>query len=60
VSREIGGSSRLVAAGLEQRWNSRLIEVQTLEQELERLSAAPAATPTQTERTRLLALGAER
>jgi len=51
--------NRLVAAGLEQRWNSRLIEVQTLEQELERLSAAPAATPTQTERTRLLALGAD-
>jgi excisionase family DNA binding protein len=51
--------NRLVAAGLEQRWNSRLIEVQTLEQELERLSAAPVATPTQTERTRLLALGAD-
>ena len=51
--------NRLVAAGLEQRWNSRLIEVRTLEQELERLSAAPAATPTQTERTRLLALGAD-
>lgn len=51
--------NRLVTAGLEQRWNSRLIEVQTLEQELERLSAAPAATPTQTERTRLLALGAD-
>jgi len=51
--------NRLVAADLEQRWNSRLIEVQTLEQELERLSAAPAATPTQTERTRLLALGAD-
>jgi excisionase family DNA binding protein len=51
--------NRLVAAGLEQRWNSRLIEVRTLEQDLERLSAAPAATPTQTERTRLLALGAD-
>jgi len=51
--------NRLVAAGLEQRWNARLIEVQTLELELERLSAAPAATPTQTERTRLLALGAD-
>jgi excisionase family DNA binding protein len=51
--------NRLVAAGLEQRWNFRLIEVQTLEQELERLSAAPVATPTQTERTRLLALGAD-
>ncbi len=51
--------NRLVAAGLEQRWNSRLIEVQTLEQELERLSAAPAAMPTQTERNRLLALGAD-
>jgi len=51
--------NRLVAAGLEQRWNARLLEVQTLELELERLSAAPAATPTQTERTRLLALGAD-
>jgi excisionase family DNA binding protein len=51
--------NRLVAAGLEQRWNSRLIEVQTLERELERLSAAPVATPTLTERTRLLALGAD-
>jgi excisionase family DNA binding protein len=51
--------NRLVAAGLEQRWNSRLLEVQTLEQELELLSAAPVATPTPTERTRLLALGAD-
>jgi DNA invertase Pin-like site-specific DNA recombinase len=51
--------NRLVAAGLEQRWNSRLIELQTLEQELERLSVAPVATPTQIERTRLLALGAD-
>jgi excisionase family DNA binding protein len=49
--------NRLVAAGLEQRWNSRLLEVQTLEQELELLSAAPVATPTPTERTRLLAGG---
>jgi excisionase family DNA binding protein len=51
--------NRLVAAGLEQRWNSRLLEVQMLDQELEQLSAAPAATPTQSERTRLLALGAD-
>jgi len=51
--------NRLVAAGLEQRWNSRLLEVQRLDQELEQLSAAPAATPTQSERTRLLALGAD-
>jgi DNA invertase Pin-like site-specific DNA recombinase len=51
--------NRLVAAGLEQRWNYRLLEVQTLEQELELLSAAPVATPTPTERTRLLALGAD-
>jgi len=49
--------NRLVAAGLEQRWNSRLLEVQMLDQELEQLSAA--ATPTQSERTRLLALGAD-
>jgi excisionase family DNA binding protein len=51
--------NRLVAAGLEQRWNFRLLEVQMLDQELEQLSAAPAATPTQSERTRLLALGAD-
>ena len=51
--------NRLVAAGLEQPWNSRLTEVRKLEQELERLFAAPAATPTQTERTRLLSLGAD-
>src|SRR6516164_1527615 len=51
--------NRLVVAGLEQRWNSRLLEVQMLDQELEQLSAAPAATPTQSERTRLLALGAD-
>ena len=33
--------------------------MQRLDQELEQLSAAPAATPTQSERTRLLALGAD-
>ena len=55
----VAPAGRLVAVGLEQRWNSRLIEVQKLEQELERLFAAPAAAPTQTERTRLLSLGAD-
>ena len=55
----VNPDNRLVAAGLEQRWNSRLIEVQELEQGLERLFAVSAAAPTQTERTRLLSLGAD-
>ena len=51
--------NRLVAAGLEQRWNARLLQVQALEREREGLAAAPSAAPTEAERARLLALGAD-
>lgn len=51
--------NRLVAADLEQRWNARLLEAQALERERDRLSVAPSAALTETERARLLALGAD-
>jgi excisionase family DNA binding protein len=51
--------NRLVAADLEQRWNARLLAVQALEQERDRLASAPSAALTEAERARLLALGAD-
>ena len=51
--------NRLVAADLEQRWNARLLAVQALEQERDKLAAAPSTAPTEVERARLLALGAD-
>lgn len=51
--------NRLVAADLEQRWNTRLLAVQALEQERDKLAAAPPAALTEAERARLLALGAD-
>ena len=51
--------NRLVAAGLEQRWNARLLQVQALERERDGLAAAPSVAPTEAERARLLALGAD-
>ncbi len=51
--------NRLVAAGLEQRWNARLLQVQALERERDELAGAPSAVPTEAERARLLGLGAD-
>ena len=51
--------NRLVAAGLEQRWNERLLRVQALERERDELAGAQSAAPTEAERARLLALGAD-
>ncbi|GAC1339370.1 MAG: recombinase family protein [Bradyrhizobium sp.] len=51
--------NRLVAAGLEQRWNARLLQVQALERERDGLAAAPSTAPSDAERARLLALGAD-
>ena len=51
--------NRLVAADLEQRWNARLRAVRTLEDERDSLAAAPLAALSETERARLLALGAD-
>lgn len=51
--------NRLVAAGLEQRWNARLAALHTLEQDRDRLAAVPQAELTDAERVRLLVLGAD-
>jgi excisionase family DNA binding protein len=51
--------NRLVAAGLEQRWNERLLAVRSLEDERETSAASLQATLTEAERERLLALGAD-
>jgi DNA invertase Pin-like site-specific DNA recombinase len=49
--------NRLVAGELERRWNVRLADVQTREQDLQQLEAEPTALPTETDRQRLLTLG---
>jgi excisionase family DNA binding protein len=51
--------NRLVAAELEQRWNTRLAAVHALEQERDKLAAEPQAALTDAERARLLTLGAD-
>jgi DNA invertase Pin-like site-specific DNA recombinase len=51
--------NRLVAGDLEQRWNTRLLAVRTLEAERDGLAAAPGTAPSETVRSRLLALGAD-
>jgi len=49
--------NRLVAAGLEQRWNERLTTVRMLEEELVQLDAEPTPSLRAADRERLLALG---
>ena len=51
--------NRLVAAELERRWNERLRAVQVLVEEQDALAAHPAATLTEIERGKLLALGTD-
>jgi excisionase family DNA binding protein len=51
--------NRLVAADLEQRWNTRLLAVRNLEEERDKLAAGPQAALTDTERAQLLTLGAD-
>ncbi|MDQ2801658.1 MAG: recombinase family protein [Pseudomonadota bacterium] len=51
--------NRLVAGDLEQRWNVRLLAVRTLEAERDGIAAGPKTALTETERSRLLALGAD-
>ncbi|BBB96601.1 MULTISPECIES: recombinase family protein [Bradyrhizobium] len=51
--------NRLVAGELERRWNERLLAVHELEGEREALLATPETTLSDTDRDRLLALGAD-
>ena len=51
--------NRLVAAELERRWNERLLSVAQLEDQLVALTRASAQQFSETERERLLALGAD-
>jgi hypothetical protein len=51
--------NRLVAAELEQRWNTRLLAVRALEDELQALATTAETTLTEVERNHLLALGAD-
>jgi DNA invertase Pin-like site-specific DNA recombinase len=51
--------NRLVAGELERRWNERLLAVRELEGEREALLATPEMTLSDTDRDRLLALGAD-
>jgi DNA invertase Pin-like site-specific DNA recombinase len=51
--------NRLVAAELEQRWNNRLLAVQSLEKERDALARCSQVPLTQVERERFLALGAD-
>jgi excisionase family DNA binding protein len=51
--------NRLVAADLEQRWNTRLLAVRNLEEERDKLAAGPQTALTDTERAQLLTLGAD-
>ena len=53
----IDPDNRLVASELERRWNERLTAVQTLEAEMETLSAQRDNVLTATDRQRLMALG---
>ena len=55
----IDPDNRLVAAELERRWNDRLVEVHRLEQQLAAWDADQPGMPTEQERARLMALGAD-
>ena len=48
-----------MAGELERRWNERLATVRALQDECDALAAAPTRSLSQTERERLLALGAD-
>jgi DNA invertase Pin-like site-specific DNA recombinase len=51
--------NRLVAAELERRWNEKLGEVRSLEDQIEVMAAHPQPALSQTERTALMRLGAD-
>jgi excisionase family DNA binding protein len=51
--------NRLVAADLEQRWNTRLMALRALEEEHDRLAGGPQTALSDKERARMLTLGAD-